>query len=337
MAGISDSEVHFTGIANFASEFDLLGSSIYAHLSALPGLFARQDILAVAPTIQGLGLLFNRPRKIAGYRSAWIGKAFEYAVADLFNHRREPYYSLVCQGIDSAMSVLVSDKVARVGLDINGLSSVRVARECADAEDLVAEFGRYRILRKASSTLGYAARMFPGLEDKVDVIFCEREVDPPRRFAVTASLKISRQRLVQDNVRRDFQTYPIDLAVTIETPKYRGVMFDEDLGVFVLYMPLRVDAGAYAWENATRVVDKALVEGGKNALLQYFKSFFRPDTPERYWVEFLADRLQMNIGTVVQEIRHILRGAPAERIVTVPVLLGAEQDAVLDLGLLAAA
>ena len=333
MNGILDSEVRFTGTVGLTSEFDLLGTSIYAHLSSLPGLFARRNILAVPPTIQGLGFLFANPRKISGFRGAWMGKAFEYAVADLFAHRREPYYSLICEGVESAVSVLVSDRVNRVALDIDNLHCVRVAKEAADAEDLIREFGRFRMLRNASRTLRNAASMHPGLEDKVDVIFCERESDPAYRFAVTVSLKISRRQLVQDSVRQDFRTFPLDLAISIATPKYRGVMFDEELGVFVVYMPLNVEAGVHAWENAVRMVDKALTEGEKKGLLQYFRSFFKPDTPERYWVEFLADRLQMEIGAVAQEICEILHGTPTERVVSLPVLLGTEQDIIVDLSM----
>ena len=99
------------------------------------------------PTIRGIGGLYNRRRKMSGYANAWVGKAFEYAVAELFNRRMESYYSLICKGIDSAMSKLVSGRVSRVGPNIDCLSCVRVAKECADAEDLTAEFGRFRMLR----------------------------------------------------------------------------------------------------------------------------------------------------------------------------------------------
>ena len=61
----------------------------------------------------------------------------------------EPHYTLTRKGIDTTMSKLVSGKVGRVSRDIDGLSCVRVAKECAYAEDLIAEFGRFRILRDA--------------------------------------------------------------------------------------------------------------------------------------------------------------------------------------------
>jgi len=206
-----------------------------------------------------------------------------------------------------------------------------VARECADAEDLIAEFGRFRMLRNASWTLGYAGSMYQGLENKVDVIFCEREADPVYRFAVTASLKIGRRRLVQDNIRQDFRTYPLDLAITNETPRYRGVMLDEELGVPVVYLPLEVPSGVYAWERATSIVETALRERDKNAILQVLRKWLPPNSPEDYWTRFLADRLNVNVEQVVQEILQMLPQAPRERTGIFPVLLGTKKDFVLDL------
>ena len=333
-SGIVSSEVHLLSVE---PEFDLLGTSIYAHLLALPQLISKPDfeLLGPSPTIRGIGGLYNRRRKMSGYANKWVGKAFEYAVAELFNRRMEPYYPLICEGIDSAMSRLVSDQVARVGLDIDRLSCVRVAKECADAENLVAEFGRFRTLRDARRSLENATRRHLGLIDKVDIIFCERESDPAYRFVVLTSLKVGRRLLVRDKVRRAFQTYPIDLAVTIETPRYRGVMFDKKLGVPVVYLPLEVPSGVYAWERATSIVETALREGDKSAILRFFRKFFLPGTRERYWIEFLADRLDVAFQYVVQEIRQTLPQMPRERTEIFPVLHGAERDTVLDLAVAA--
>lgn len=329
-SGIVASEVHLLGLE---PQFDLLGTSIYAHLSALPGLFSKRDLalLGPSPTIRGIGRLFNFHKKMSGYANAWLGKAFEYAVAELFNRRMESYYPLIREGIDRAMSILVSNQVDRVSLDLDRLSCVRVAKECPYAEDLIAAFGRFRILRDARRGLENTARIYPGLEDKVDIIFCERETDLAYRFAVLASLKIGRRWLVQKNVRRDFQTYPIDLAVTIETPRYRGVMFDKELGVPVVYLPLEVPSGVYAWERATSIVATALREGDKSAILKVLQKWFLPHSPENHWTRFLADRLDLDIRYVVQEIRQMLPQAPRERTVIFPVLQGAERDTVPDL------
>ena len=264
---------------------------------------------------------------MAGFSNAWIGKAFEYAVADLFNHRAEPYYSLIRQGIENAWATRVSPRVSKVSLDLDQLSCIRVAKESADVEDLVSAFGRFRILEDARRGIENAAKVYPGLEDKVDVIFCEREDDPAFRFAVLASLKANGTAFSQDNV---LHTFPIDLGITVETPRYRGVRLSE--GVPVVHLPMDVASGIRVWELATEIVKKALLEGEKNALLRYFRRFFRQDTPEAYWVEFLANRLQVDLGYVVQELRQTLHQTPGERIVTVPVILGAEEDAVLDLG-----
>ena len=329
-SGIVESKVHLLRVG---PEFGLLGTSIYAHLSALPGLFSKRDfaLLGPSPTIRGIGGLYNRRSKMSGYANKLVGKAFEYAVAELFNRRMEPYYSLIYEGIDRAKSLLVSNQVDRVGLDIDRLSCVRVAKECADAEHLIAEFGRFRLLQDARRGLENAVHKYSGLEDKVDIIFCEREAEPAYRFAVLASLKIRRRGLVRHNVRRDFQAYPIDLAITIETPRYRGVMVDKELGVPVVYLPLEVPSGVYAWERATDIVEAALREGDKNAILQYFRKYFRPNTEAYRWTRFLADQLDVDIRYVVQDIRKTLP-QPSERTEIFPVLLGTGQDTVLDLG-----
>ena len=243
--GFVDSRVHFLRVEGLASEFEVLGTSILAHLMALPGLFSK--------------------------------------------------------------------------------------KESADAEDLVSEFGRFRILWDARRSVGNAANAFPGLETKVDVIFCEMDAEPVYRFAVLASLKANREAFLRDNVRQDFDAFPLDLGITVETPRYKGVRVYEELEVPVVHLPMDVASGVHIWEMASEIVRQALIEGERNRLLQHFRRFFRQGTPENYWVEFLADRLQADCGYVVQEIHQTLHRMPGERIVTLPVILGAEEDAVLDL------
>ena len=330
--GFVNSKVHFLRVEGLASEFELLGTSILAHLSALPGLFSPKDSIGVAPTIQGFGFLFSKPKKMAGFSYKWVGKAFEYAVADLFNHQSEPYYSLIRQGIESALKTLVSPKVGKVSLDIDRLSCIRVAKESADAEDLVRAFGGFRLLQNASLTIGYAATKWPGLEEKVDVIFCEKDAEPVYRFAVLANLKSNREAFSQDDkVHGDFVTFPLDLGITVETPKYKGVSAYHKLGVPVVHLPMEVSSGLHVWRMATEIVKQALIEGEKSTFLWFFKKFFKLDTPENYWVEFLADRLQVDLPYVIQEVRQTLHQTLGERVVTVPVILGAEEDAVLEL------
>ena len=329
--GFIDSKVHFLRVEGLASEFELLGTSILAHLSALPGLFSRKGPIGIAPTIQGFGLLFGKPKKMSGYSNAWIGKAFEYAVADLFNRQSEPYYTLIRQGIQSALATRVSPRVGKVSLDIDRLSCIRVARDSADAEDLVEAFGRFRVLWDARRNIENIARMYPGLETKVDVIFCEREAESARRFAVLASLKVNREAFLLDKVRQDFLNFPLDLGITVETPRYTGVRVYKELEVPVVHLPMDVTSGVRAWGLATEIVKTALLEGKKGPILKFFKMFFKLDTPENFWVEFLADRPQVELRYVIQEIRQTLHQTPGERVTLVPTLLGAEEDAVLDL------
>ena len=331
MGGILNSEVHFVRAVNFASEFDLLGTSIYAHLSALPWVFSGQDMHSTSPDLQGIGRIYRHPRKMQGFANALIGKAFEYAVADLFNNIMEPYYSLIRRAIESAISTFVSDDLTRVSVDMDNLSCIRVAKG-ADAEALLDEFGRFRMLRDARRTLENVSGLYPGLEHKVDMIFCERYADPAYRLAVLTSLKSNPDELAPAKAGPDFQSYPIDLGITIASARRREVRFSSALGVPVVHLPLDVGPGARAWENAARIVNTALVEGERNAFLRYFRSLFRPNTPEHFWVEFLASRLQTELSFVNQEICGKLHGTPAERVVDVPVLLGAKRDVVYDLG-----
>ena len=330
--GFVDSRVHFLRVEGLASEFEVLGTSILAHLMALPGLFSKKAVVTIPPTIQGLGLLFSKPRKMAGFSNAWIGKAFEYAIAELFNSRSEPYYSLVRQGIERALEMRVSPKVEKVRLDIDRLSCIRVAWDSADAEDLVKVFGRFKTLEDARRSIHGAANKFLGLEYKIDVIFCDREAEiDHQQYVVSASLKVNRTAFLRDNVRQDFRIFPLDLGITVETPRYKGVRVYEELEVPVAHLPMEVSSGVHVWRMTTEIVKQALIEGEKNALLWFFKKFFKQNTPENYWVEFLADRLQVELQYVIQDIRQTLHQTPGERIVTVPVILGSDEDAVLEL------
>ena len=324
-----DSEVHFLRAENFASKFELLGVSILAYLSAIPGLF-ENDIGGIRRTIKEYSDLFNRPEKDRfGYIKAWEGKAFEYAVAELFNNRSEPHYSLIFQGIEKALATIVSSKVSNKGLDIEQSSCIRVAKESPDAEYLRGAFGRFRILRDARRSIDNATKTFRGLEDKVDVLFCERGAEAASQFAILASLKLKRQRFSRSN----FDKFPIDLGITIGTAEYGEVRFDEKLGVHVIYLPLRADLSVIAWEEASRIVEAALSQGGRPLFLRFVRRYLEKSLriPEvSHWVDFLADRLQADIRDVAEEIRQLIH-PPRERIVTVPVLLGAKRDVVLDL------
>ena len=279
--GFVNSQVHFLRVEGLVSEYELLGTSILAHLSALPDRFSKSDASRVSPTIQGLGLLYGQRRKMAGFSNAWIGKAFEYAVADLFNHQSEPYYSLIRQGIESALKTLVSPKVGKVSLDIDRLSCIRVAKESADTENLVSVFGGFRLLQNASLTIESAARKWPGLEDKVDVIFCEKDMEPVCRFAVLASLKSNREAFSQDaRVRQDFVTFPLDLGITVETPRFKSVRVYEELGVPVVHLSMEVSSGLHVWGMATEIVKQALLEGERTHFSGSSRSFSSKTLPK---------------------------------------------------------
>jgi hypothetical protein len=331
---IVDSDVQLVKSGNLASEFDVLGTAILAHLMALRfgGVIARRDLNGLAHhTIHMYGrLYFAHARRMIGYRQSWIGKAFEYAVTDLFNRRSEPFWTLIRTGLDRAVSTIRSSRVNVVDIDVDRVSCIRVSKECQDTADLIREFRSFRILQSARLSLEGAALRFPGLEDKVDVLFCERHAEGPR-FAVTGSLKVNRQAFLSDNVRRDFKEMPLDLGITIESPRYRDVRFDEEIGAHIVYLPMNVAQEIRAWERATAIVEKALEEGERAGLIRWVINWFRPDEPGHYWVNFLADRIELDLDQVLEEIRGTLSDTPVVRSATVPVLLGPAEDAVLDL------
>lgn len=332
--GIVDSDVQLIRSPKFASEFDVMGTAIEAHLLALRfgGFIRKSDLDGLARhTIRMYGHLYAaNSRRMMGYRQAWIGKAFEYAVTELFNRRSEPYWTLIRTGIDGAVNANRGSRVRTVEINIDRLSCVRVCKECSDVGDLIREFRSFRILQDARVSLEGAAQRFPGLDAKVDVLFCERDQEGPR-FAVTASLKVNRQAFLSDAVRRDFQMLPLDLGITVETPRYREVRFDEEIGAHIVFLPMQVSEEIAAWEKATTIVEQALTEGDRYRLLRWVVSWFRPDTPGHFWVSFLADRLEIEIDQVLNDIRANLSDSPLSRTAIVPVLLGPQEDAVLDL------
>jgi hypothetical protein len=275
-------------------------------------------------TIHMYGNLYSHAQRMAGYHQSWIGKSFEYAVADFFNRRFEPFWTLIRTGIDRAVSIHRSSRVRVVDIDIDRLSCIRVCKECQDSREIIREFRAFRILRDARTTLESAAKRYPGLEAKVDVLFCERESDGPR-FTVTASLKVNRQSFLTESVRRDFTALPLDLGITVGTPRFLGTDFEKKIGTQIVYLPMNVP-GIEAWENATAIVKNALVVRKKPWLIRWALRMFRRYTPGHYWVEFLADRLDNEIDQVVDDIRANLSEKPLMRTAQLPVLLGPVDD-----------
>lgn len=333
-AGIVDSDVQLIQSPKFASEFDVLGMAIQAHLLALRfgGFIRRSDLEGLARhTIRMYGHLYSaNSRRMIGYRQAWVGKAFEYAVTELANRRSEPYWTLIRAGIDQAVCTNKGSRVRTVDIDIDRLTCIRVCKECADVGDLIQEFRAFRILRDARVSLEGAAQRFPGLEEKVDVLFCERDQEGPR-FAVTASLKVNREAFLSDRVRRDFQQFPLDLGITVETPRYREVRFDAEVGAHIVHLPMHMNKEIDAWEITTTIVEQALLEGERAPLVRWVIRFFRSDTPGHFWLNFLADRLEVEMDNLLDEIKETLSESPLIRSAVVPVLLGPREDAVLDL------
>jgi hypothetical protein len=331
--GITDTKVHLLRGSRLASEFDVLGISILAHLLAVPRLFSREDSSIIQRlTIKRCGLLFQQPGKSQGYHQAWRGKAFEYAVEELFNNRSEPHLSLIAKAIEDAVSSKRGSRVTSVRLpDIDLLSCIRVCKESPDAEDLRSAFGRFRILKNASISIKGAVQSYSGLEHKVDLLFCDRESEERPQFALLASLKVNRDAFRQMDVIQDFREYPIDFAISVATERLEGVVPDKVLDILVVYLPINVQATAYAWEAATKIVAQALIERERSGFIRFFRSMIPFHTPAGHWVDFLSRRLEADIGEVVEDIRKMLRQPLAERTVSHPVLLGAKEDAVLDL------
>lgn len=333
-SNIVESRVQMVSSAPLAAPVEVLGAGILAHLLALHfGVLGRgEKQLLACHTIRSYSLVYGNVRRMAGYRNAWLGKAFEYAVVELYNRRAEPYYSLIQRGLAQTIESRVSKRVKSVTIALDRLSCVRVAKEAIDSENLIEHFGRFRILEDARRSLKSATSQYADLHTKVDLLFCDRANAVAQQFAVTASVKVNRESFLTLPVQRDFSELPLDIAISLSTARYREVGYEKHIPVPVVYLPLDdVDNEMVAWTTATQIVEKALLEADRNVLIRWFVGFFKRGSAENYWVEFLANRMEMDILALIEEIRGVLKDRVFDRVTSLPVLLGTDDDAVIDL------
>jgi hypothetical protein len=324
---IQNSTIYLISTKDISNPYKVLGTAILSHLLAIfyGGILSQinRSVLNIE-TIHSYGLLYSNSKKNKGYRNAWIGKAFEYAVAELFNNKQEPYYSLIRLGIEQAISI--NNRQTRIDLD--NLSCVLVAKESDNTKNLIQEFGRYRTLKDARYSLQGVANKYQYFESKVDAIFCENN-SSEKKFAITCSFKSNRVDFQKDSTIKDFQSLPLDIGITSESPQRKGVRFVENLNAFIIYLPIDITPEISAWNNATRIVEQALLEGQRNSFLKFFQGLFKSGTPENYWIDFLSSRLNNKIEYVVEEMQTQLNGE--ERKIIVPTMFGSQKDASLDL------
>jgi hypothetical protein len=323
---IQNSKIYLISSKDISNPFEVLGSAILSHLLAIfyGGILSRINISVLnTKTIHSYGLLYSNIRKNNGYKNAWIGKAFEYAVAELFNKRQEPYYSLIRLGIEKS----IHRRNRQAKIDIDSLSCILVAKESDNSSSLIKEFGKYRTLRDARFSLQGISNRYQEFECKVDALFCE-ENSSERKFAITSSLKLNRTAFQKDNVINDFKSLPLDIAITIATRQFKEVNFSEKLDTFIIHLPMNITSEISAWDNATRIVEQALLEGQKNSFIRFFQGLFRAGTPENYWVDFLSNRLDREIESVIEDMRNLLNDE--EREIIIPTMFGPQRDASLD-------
>jgi hypothetical protein len=328
---ITQSQVYLISSNNYSNHYEVLGSAILSHLLAIfyGGVISQtaQNVLN-SRTIHSYGILYANIRNINGYRYAWMGKAFEYAVAELFNSKKEPYYSLILEGIEKSIDERINSNIRKTEINIDKINCVLVCKENENTGKLVEEFGNFRTLRDARCSLRGVAGRYKYFEHKVDAIFCQED-SSSRNFAVTSSLKVNRASLNNSPAINDFRSLPLDIAITLESPRFRGVKFYENLGVFVIHLPMNIEREIAAWNNAMTIVERALLEGERNGLLRFFEGFFKSGTPENHWIGFLANRIHFEIDDVISEVRSMVN--EKERKIITPTMFGLREDASLDL------
>jgi hypothetical protein len=218
-----------------AEEFEFLGISVLAHLRALihGNIFAQLDLGDLKhQTLKSLGHLYNKPKILDTFKHKMVGKAFEYAIADLFQRRKNPYYAVICEAIDIVISKKKKPAARAVTLgNMEDLSYVRVACEAVDAANL-SDFDSFKIVQQANLGIGGAIRKYPSLREKVDSIFCDRHTgEPHRRFAVLASLKTNPNDFWPSKFRVDCS---VDIGVTISTSSFKNrAIWNDDLRIVV--------------------------------------------------------------------------------------------------------
>lgn len=324
---VTDTEVQLIRTPNVTDPYSAIGISIYALLQALcRGGVLRQKMDTMRDqSIRSYGLAM-KPR-MPYYRNSWFGKAFEYAVVEVFNGRRGGFWEIICNCIDQArVSLAGSAKIT--DFDVENAECARVSSETRDSREMLGKLGHFKCLRDARTRIDTVAREMSGLEHKVDLLFYEPEATMPR-FGIMAQVKSSRRALLTETSKRAFREFPLDIAITMETKRIKRVRFEDSLGVYVAHLPMQLDEATNAWNTATEIVTEALEQGDRSRLLRKFLAWFKPGTPACYWVEFLAERLEIDIHYVIDEIENDVQSEHRE--LYVPTIGDVELDTSLDL------
>ena len=319
-------------------KFDFLGVSLLAHRRAIAyGSVIKANMLAEMQqplTLKRIGITYRAHADT--YLEKMAGKALEYAVADLFQRREEPYYTLICDGIYHAITNKKSANVRRTSLgEIDRVQGVHVAQESRDTKRLL-DFYRWRVLEQANLSIGGATKKFSRFSQRVDALFCDPEpTNPSQCFALLASIKKNPNDFWPS---KHDDTIPIDLAITIATDGDEYADWRAQLRAAVVYLNMHVDQHIYAWENVTKIMDKALRNLEERNYLKAIASLFFPigsfflgEEPLDHWVRFLGKRLEKPTEEVLEDIEAELKWTHTERTAILPTMGGPKTDFVLDI------
>ena len=107
------------------------------------------------------------------------------------------------------------------------------------------------------------------------------------------------------------------------------MLFDTAVGVHVIHLPISPVRQVHAWEQATEIVSAALEQGAPKGFLKKLSMWVKPGSYERYWVNFIENRLEQDVGQVCEDIASIVR--TPKRTIYTPTLGGPERDATISL------
>ena len=184
---IVDAPVHLVK-AGDNEERVILGVFLLAHLKSLLSgcAFWRKIVEKISHlSLQTLGAIYTEE-----HESTLVGKAFEIAIAELFQRQHGHCRRAIIEGLEIAVKKRKSPRVKLVCLgDPSQLACVHVAWPEGDRNRLT-DVESFKLITKATWGIGYAMSEIPRLAKKVDAIFCDRNSqEPHKRFAVLASLK----------------------------------------------------------------------------------------------------------------------------------------------------
>jgi hypothetical protein len=324
---ITEAPVHLIQ-ANEEDEYKFLGVCLWAHLQCLlhASIF-NAEVMSHRPlTLKYLSNVFD-----PNYEARILGKAFEYAVAELFNRKMEPCWSKIHDGLQIAIQKLVRKKVAQKSLgDSDQILCVRVAIDVRGVERLT-DLQSFKLIQKANTGIGGALRNDDTVRRKVDAVFCERHSDQPHdRFGALASFKSN----PEDFWPGKFAYNEIDIGITLSTHDFKDVaMWRDDISRPVVYLEMCIDPRIHGWKSASHLVFSALQTGERRRFFDRISRLWYAligREPFDKWIDFLAYELETELPELVEKVEKQLSGKPAQRTILVPTIGAGVVDYCID-------